>query len=333
MKRVLSIVIPVYNTFDTLGRLLDTIPYKNNEEVEVIIVDDGSTDGGAEKLKKMKQAENFKILFFEKNKGLSCARNAGIEASSGEYITFADSDDYYCDDFLDFVLPVIKKNKSDLIIFDYYWVFEDRIETARNFENEILNFNENEYLKGYLRGELVYKFGTSQNHKIYKNCIIKENEFRCVPGIRPGEDLLFNILYSSKVREVNIRSERIFNYIRGHYKKYWTEGFTSNFLQMCIYIDNLCDTVSFKEKNRYFALFALRRYLEVIRVESNNDNSKDAYKKVGKVIKSAQMKKAVKNASIKDFDIKLLIAYLIYKFKLYYICLFILRFKRRVLGE
>lgn len=90
----LSIIIPIYNVEDTLRRCLESVLKQMDDRMEVIIVDDGSTDTSGQIAEQMTAGRTDCRLICQANKGLSAARNAGIEAATGEYITFADSDDF-----------------------------------------------------------------------------------------------------------------------------------------------------------------------------------------------------------------------------------------------
>ena len=90
----LSIIIPIYNVEDTLRRCLESVLGQMDDRMEVIIVDDGSTDTSGQIAEQMTAGRTDCRLICQANKGLSAARNAGIEAATGEYITFADSDDF-----------------------------------------------------------------------------------------------------------------------------------------------------------------------------------------------------------------------------------------------
>ena len=90
----LSIIIPIYNVEDTLRRCLGSVLGQMDDRMEVIIVDDGSTDTSGQIAEQMTAGRTDCRLIRQANKGLSVARNAGIEAATGEYITFTDSDDF-----------------------------------------------------------------------------------------------------------------------------------------------------------------------------------------------------------------------------------------------
>ena len=88
----LSIIIPIYNVEDTLQRCLESVLTQMDERMEVILIDDGSTDSSGQIAEEMTAGKGNCRLIHQTNKGLSAARNAGIEVATGDYLTFADSD-------------------------------------------------------------------------------------------------------------------------------------------------------------------------------------------------------------------------------------------------
>lgn len=103
----LSIVIPVYNVEDTLRRCLESVLAQMDETMEMVIVDDGSTDSSAVIAEEMTAGRTECRLIRQANKGLSAARNAGIEGATGEYITFVDSDDFVAEGTYSTLLAVL----------------------------------------------------------------------------------------------------------------------------------------------------------------------------------------------------------------------------------
>jgi len=117
MKKV-SVIIPCYNVDEWLNKCLDSIPKRN--DIEIICINDGSTDKTAfvlEKYKKRKYKDLI-IIDYGENKGVSYARNAGIEASTGEYLVFIDSDDYIYKDVFNRIVNTHLNGEYDLIFYD-----------------------------------------------------------------------------------------------------------------------------------------------------------------------------------------------------------------------
>lgn len=108
-KPLISIVIPLYNTSLYMDKCLDTVINQSYRNVEIILIDDGSTDNTGKKCDDWaKKDERIKVVH-RKNGGLSEARNTGIENAKGEYITFIDSDDYVSTDMVDYLYNLIVK--------------------------------------------------------------------------------------------------------------------------------------------------------------------------------------------------------------------------------
>lgn len=108
----LSIIIPIYNVEDTLRRCLESVLGQMDDRMEVIIVDDGSTDTSGQIAEQMTAGRTDCRLIRQTNKGLSAARNAGIEAATGEYITFADSDDFVAKSTYTALLAVLEEHPA-----------------------------------------------------------------------------------------------------------------------------------------------------------------------------------------------------------------------------
>ena len=112
-----SVVIPVYNTGVLLDRTLKSITDQTLKDIEIICVDDGSTDDSLIYLKKWEQYDTrIQVIAFPENKGVSCARNAGLDAALAPYIYFMDSDDWIDGDFLDAMYSKAQETGHDVVV-------------------------------------------------------------------------------------------------------------------------------------------------------------------------------------------------------------------------
>lgn len=118
--KTLSIIIPVYNAEKYIENILRKLEEQKNDQVEIILIDDGSRDKSLEICQKF-SAENdsFKV-FHQENKGASAARNQGIRMAEGEYVVFVDSDDDISSTFVSTLCTLCKENASDIIQLDSY---------------------------------------------------------------------------------------------------------------------------------------------------------------------------------------------------------------------
>ena len=116
---VISIIIPVYNAEKYLSRCLDSVVNQTYKKLEIIVVDDGSTDNSRKILEKYKKRDNRIVLLYKDNGGQSSARNIGLKRAKGEYIGFVDSDDYIVDNMYEFLKNMIEQYHADIAMCDY----------------------------------------------------------------------------------------------------------------------------------------------------------------------------------------------------------------------
>ena len=113
---LISVIIPVYNVCNYLNDALDSVLRQTYKNIEIIIIDDGSTDGSAEICEKYAKTDNRIVLIHQKNKGLSAARNVGIDMTHGELLAFIDSDDIVHPDYLKKMYIAMGEEDADIII-------------------------------------------------------------------------------------------------------------------------------------------------------------------------------------------------------------------------
>ncbi len=121
-----SVIIPVYNVEEYLHQCLDSVRNQTLKEIEIICVDDSSTDSSLEILKEYAAKDNRITVLTQKNLHAGVARNAGLCVAKGEYLSFLDSDDFFELDMLEKIYQNAKKNKSDLVMFNAY-LFDEKL--------------------------------------------------------------------------------------------------------------------------------------------------------------------------------------------------------------
>ncbi|MDR1712878.1 MAG: glycosyltransferase [Coriobacteriales bacterium] len=127
-----SVIIPVYNVERYLRECLDSVVEQTLSDIEIICVDDGSTDSSAAILAEYAAKDSRIRIISKGNGGLSSARNAGMEAAIGEYLSFLDSDDYYLSNTLESCLTRARETNADVVFFDAQAFFEDEQARAEN---------------------------------------------------------------------------------------------------------------------------------------------------------------------------------------------------------
>lgn len=164
-----SVLIPVFNTEKYLRRCLDSVINQTLKDIEIIIINDGSTDSSEEIIREYINRDSRIIYSKQKNSGLGATRNNGLKLAKGEYIAFLDSDDWVELNCYEIMYSTAQKDNSDLVVSDYY------IDSLNSSNIYTHNFKDkNDYLRKVIRREIA---GFSWN-KLYKRMMILENNLR-----------------------------------------------------------------------------------------------------------------------------------------------------------
>ena len=173
-NQLISVIVPIYNVENYLRKCLDSILEQTFHNLEILLVNDGSTDGSGQICQEYVEKDN-RIRYFEKeNGGLSDARNYGIEQAQGEYLTFVDSDDWVTETYIEELYSKLQYYNADISICNYFR-FQDSNVT---FYKHVFKPYEKEYdskylLEHYFEIEGGDFFLTTVWGKLYKNLYLK----------------------------------------------------------------------------------------------------------------------------------------------------------------
>ena len=170
---LITIIIPVYNEEQYLEKCLNSAVNQTYKNIEIILIDDGSTDNSFKIYQKYPQIKVYK----QKNEGLSSARNKGLELSKGKYIYFLDADDYVSNDYFRALIYDAEKNSSDIVIGNIVLKYDDgKKEYLNLFETNFKELIGEECLKEYFRQEgLNFSWHTGCN-QLYSMKLWKKAE-------------------------------------------------------------------------------------------------------------------------------------------------------------
>lgn len=116
---MVSVIVPVHNVKPYLEEAIESIIYQSYKDLEIILIDDGSTDGSGEICDEFEKQDNRIKVIHQRNRGLSAARNVGLDICSGEYIIFLDSDDAFCKDYVEKMLESLQLSRADIVECDF----------------------------------------------------------------------------------------------------------------------------------------------------------------------------------------------------------------------
>lgn len=206
-----SVIIPIYNTAQYLEKCISSILKQTYTDFELIAINDGSSDGSEDIIKKFIAVESRIVYRDFNNAGVGASRNRGQDVATGEYVIFIDSDDWVDPDFIkDFVVNIISQNNR-LVVQDLKEV--DKQMVARNvqgYNNQLLKIPQDlELFIGNFRFTQGYPW-----NKFYKLSIIKDNNIRFVEGPVMNEDELFYMDYIKHIDEIYFIAKDNYNYLQ-----------------------------------------------------------------------------------------------------------------------
>lgn len=196
MQQKVSIIVTIFNKEDTIQKCLKSIQEQSFKEIEVLVIDDGSTDGSSMIAQKICSEDHRFHYYYQSNQGVSSARNLGLKNAEGEYLFFVDGDDFIDNDY---IAQFMHYHDYDLVIGGYKKIDKNNlvINTAKPQSNRILFQSLNIFCN-----EDAFKFIGIPVAKLYKLSIIKRNNLEFDVERDFGEDTIFVFEYLLKCQKV-----------------------------------------------------------------------------------------------------------------------------------
>ena len=196
-----SVIVPFYNVEGYIEKCLETLVNQTLKDIEIILVNDGSTDRSIEIVKKFIKEYPEKIVYLEKeNGGLSDARNFGIKYAKGEYIAFLDSDDYIERDMYQSMYELAQKEGSDMVECDFYWEYpnKQKLDTGKKYNG---------------KKEMLEKVRVIAWNKLIKKEILAKTNIQFPKGYR-YEDVEFTYKLIPYIEKVSFCKKPLIHYIQ-----------------------------------------------------------------------------------------------------------------------
>ena len=233
----ISIIVPIYNAAPYLRKCLDSVINQTLQNVEIIFVDDGSTDGSSEICQEYAKKDNRIIYFKKENEGLAAARQDGIERASGEYIGFVDSDDWLELNMYEKMYAVAKETDADIVFCNCFFDDCDRdrihltdgVYDRNDIENHILTRS----LAGISEKGSNSVIRWSNCLRLYKTALIKDNNISFGRNFRRSQDLQLTFettLYANKY--ISLNSEYLYHNRTANNQNSLSRGYTKNYWKL-----------------------------------------------------------------------------------------------------
>lgn len=225
MNELISVIVPVYNAAKYLTKCIDSIINQTYQNVEIILVDDGSTDGSGEICDRYARRDARVKVIHKRNGGVSSARNCGLDAATGSFVTFVDSDDYLELSFAKMISDDMNED-TDIALYSM-------IQQKKN--GEVIGghiYSEDIFIINSMVGQQLYQINVATPVAIAFRCsIINDNNLRFQQNYPMGEDSLFSQQYLLLISKgVRLSSQVVYHYVR------WNPDSLSN-----KYVENIED--------------------------------------------------------------------------------------------
>ena len=255
-----SVIIPVYNSANYLSQCLDSILNQTLKEIEIICVDDGSTDDSLSILNKYSKLDNRIKILKQNNKGGGIARNYGMSVAKGKYLSFLDSDDFFDENLLNETVNAAENNLADIVIFQFqtYNTTNDTYNNIsysfkrENFPNNLFNYHSNPK-------DFFQSFNPAPWNKLFLHSFIKKN------GLYFQDNKRANDLYFTMTSFVSAQTIYFVNKVLIYYR--------------IGQLNNCQSTNSLYPFDFYKALIAIKQFLKKKNIFSK---LKETYKKLAK---------------------------------------------------
>ncbi len=251
-----SIIIPVFNPGNLLVKCLDSVKNQSMEEIEIICIDDGSTDNSLEVLERYEKFDSRFKIFHQENLGAGFARNRGIDYSNGEFILFVDSDDFIEENTCEILYNLAKNLYCDLILFDAVCHMEDNrnlniIHFSKNNPND---FNYFSFDYNYTKDKVFYgDYGVIWT-KFYKSSFLKENNIM-FPNHKIYNDVEFHVKTLTLAKNIGYSPNCFYHYNSIGQSSLQTSHINTR--NVFVFFDVLDNILSFLNENNLYEEFKI----------------------------------------------------------------------------
>lgn len=207
---MISVIVPIYNVEKYLDRCITSIISQTYKDLEIILVDDGSTDTSGEICDRYASEDSRIVVIHKQNGGLSDARNAGLVRATGDYIGYVDGDDWIEPDMYELMVTNCMSAGADVAACRYKEVYPDRCVDGST--DMIKTLSKEETLEIYLCGDAQVKIYNSVWSKLFKKELVKDYRF---PVGQKSEDIMYTTKAFCNMNKCVYIDKALYNYVRG----------------------------------------------------------------------------------------------------------------------
>ena len=235
-----SIIIPVYNSESTISRAVNSALTQTYKNIEVIIIDDGSSDKTAELADSFAARDSRVRVIHKKNEGVSADRNDGIKACTGERFITLDGDDYIDEVMVERLLRDVQLYETDVSICGFRRIFDNGKKEIRRAETDFQGTCE-EFLNTVFLNLFDEQLIHTHSNKLYKTSIVREHDIYYKKGMSINEDIYFSLRYLRYCESISVVREAYMNYVQHDVGESLITKYNENGLETCFDVLRACD--------------------------------------------------------------------------------------------
>ena len=206
----ISVIVPFYNAAQTLASAVTSIVGQTYRNLEIILIDDGSTDTSEHVALEFARFDSRVHVVKKSNTGVSSARNVGLGCAKGEWVFFCDADDWMVPECIETLVDTAMNSRCDFVISDFYRVAKGLAAHKHGPASGV--FTTKQFLR-YMGRRPANHYYSSLWNKLFKRSILEENDLRFDTGINFGEDHVFILTYLRFVSAVALVDKPLYFYI------------------------------------------------------------------------------------------------------------------------
>ena len=314
---LISVIVPVYNVEEYLRICVDSIINQTYENLEIILIDDGSKDNSGKICDEYMKKDNRIIVIHQENKGVSVARNTGIQKASGKWVSFVDSDDWLEKNFVECLYENAIKYNSDVVFSGYNKVYKNSISKI-NFDGNITKYSKYEFLEKVLNVQTGFGFVHMKlvNSKFLKGIFFDEE-------LVVAEDALFSIqLCENDLNFLHVPNS-LYNYRvnKNSVVRRFDENYDKKYLKSMIKIKEYLTKNYSNDKNilqNFDNFVGYHIMLILVNYCFHPQNNGNSLKLLKNICNIDLFKDAIKNSNYKELSITRKITLFTIKYKLYW---------------
>ena len=238
MNKKISVIIPVYNTEDYIEKCILSIMNQTYKNLEIILVNDGSTDDSIKICKRYAEKDNRIIIVNQENKGVGEARNHGIDVSTGDFISFVDSDDTMDENLYKELIATQIVTNADIVVANVKCIDDNKCFFPYSNNNLLKSYNKEEFMRLLLN----FKIGNAVWGKLFKKECVQDLKFK---NIKINEDFIFFWDIVKKSENFSVNFNVYYNYYVNTTVSLTKKKFTKENMSMIEHIDNVLKDVNF----------------------------------------------------------------------------------------